>query len=472
MGKFKGLSLVSQSLRYKLRIGFMLMIVLPVIVFSYIIINYLIPNLKTSFEIKFLVTIFFIIGILAFLGFWIIREIVYKINQITKHAKSLADGKIDKMLNIDTQDEVGALCHSLNSITSNIRLNMDELKQYSEKTSQIHIEIQKRIMVISSLMQISSLASQGAKIDDILNLTLGKAKLLADSDAVYLLLKEDLKESFYMKLAEGINNQMLDMFRLDSQDEILNRFLKINKELWIDENHPWPVGIRSDFKQRINLRNTIAVPVYMKNKMVGILGIGNIKDDFSYKGDEKELLDIFSKQIAIIMENDLLFHRLEKLEIKDELTGLYNKVYIGDRLEEEIRRSINYQRPCSFVLFDINNFHRYSEEFGVLAAESLLKKTSILIRASIGEIDRVGRFDDDEFAVIFPEKNKRQAQEVAESIRVKLENSLANENKKITFTVGVSENPLDGISARELIQKADHIVKLTKQENKNRENIN
>jgi len=215
----------------------------------------------------------------------------------------------------------------------------------------------------------------------------------------------------------------------------------------------------------------LASPVYIRGRLIGILGIANNKDMFSFKRDDLELMDIFTKQVGIAVENDILMHKVEKLEIKDTLTGLYNKLFIAGRLQEEIKRAVAYQRPCAFVLFNIDDFKRFYDKFGSLQAEIVLKKIASLVKDSVSDIDRVARFSDNEFCVVLPEQNKRQAYEIAENIRKKIEFAFKEEadpEKKITVSGGISENPLDGITSQELIGKAEVLVKQAKAEGKNR----
>jgi diguanylate cyclase (GGDEF)-like protein len=120
---------------------------------------------------------------------------------------------------------------------------------------------------------------------------------------------------------------------------------------------------------------------------------------------------------------------------------------------------------------DIDNFNKYSQAFGSLQAESVIKRVSALIEGLVTEIDRVGRIGDDEFAVILPEKNKRQARELAENIRKEIEFAYSENSdaaRKVTVSAGVSENPLDGISADELLSKADELLGVAKKSGKNR----
>jgi diguanylate cyclase (GGDEF)-like protein len=221
----------------------------------------------------------------------------------------------------------------------------------------------------------------------------------------------------------------------------------------------------------LKLLNVLILPVYLRGRIVALLGIGNNREKFVYLKEDIELLDVFAKQLAIAAENDILNHSIRKLEIKDSLTGLYNEVFMRSRLQEEIKRAVMYQRPCAFILFDIDNFKEYTQAFGSIQTEATLKKVASLIRDSVNEVDRVGRTGDDEFAVILPEKNKRQSLEIAENIRKKIEYSFSeeeNENKRITVSGGLSENPLDGINSEELMVKAKEMLQSAKQAGRNR----
>ncbi len=183
------------------------------------------------------------------------------------------------------------------------------------------------------------------------------------------------------------------------------------------------------------------------------------------------MLELLSKQITIAIENDFLAAKVEKLEIVDNLTGLDNSSYLKERLDEEIRRAIRFQRPCAFVLFSIDRFKEYYESFGHIASENVLIKFSSLIKENISEVDRAGRFSDHEFALVLPEKNKRQSIEVADEIRRKIEFIFSEEEdqkRKLTCTAAVTENPVDGIKAEELILKARNILENASQQGGNK----
>lgn len=466
--KVEGLSLGSRRLSYKLKISFYLMSIIPLLLCFYLISNYIFP--RVGFKLD--VTIFITFSILvAVAGFFVVKEVFDRIITVSTEAKLIANGKIDKSLSIEQADELGDLGNALNRLTQRIRSNMAELNAFGARTTEINIDIQKRIIVLSNLLQISSLISQEGKLEDILRLAVEKSRLLANGDVSFLLFREEEQETFYVKIVDGINADYLLKVSIGPEEDLFNKVFNIDKPLILDRENLLTQDLTAAFYEKFRLRNVLALPVHSKGRVTAILGIGNKSEPFVYKAEDIELLDIFAKQIAIAIENDVLIRRVEKLEIKDALTGLYNKTFIRSRLQEEIRRAIIYQRPCSFILFDIDNFKLFQQKFGLLQAEAALKNVASLIKNSVTEIDLVARTGDDEFAVVLPEKNKRKAQDMAENIRKRVEFIFSEEpdaKKKITISGGVSENPLDGINDEELINSATELLQCAKSQGRNR----
>ena len=444
------------------------MTILPLLVSVYIISNYASVQ---GFAKMYVLIMMLISVVIAVIGFTVIKEVSDRLTSVTAAAKLMASGGQEGEVRVGHIDEVSDLSDALGQLTQRIRSNMDELKVYSEKTKEINIETQQRVMMLSGLLQISSLISLGARLDDIIKVIAEKARLLAYSDSAYLLFREENQENFYMKTADGMNVQQLLKVNVDPKDDLFGRVARTNKALVLDLENPVTENLSNAFYEKFGLKNTLALPVYLMGRVMAILGIGNVRESFVYHKDDLELLDIFAKQISIALENNLLMHRVETLEIKDALTGLYNEGFIRNRLQEEIKRAVSYQRPCSFVILNLDNYQKYRQEFGTLQAEAILKRVSMIIRDSVTEIDRVGRTGGNEFAIVLPEKNKRKAQDAAEDIRKKIEFTYMEERdptKRLTISGGVSENPLDGITAEELINKARELVEIAKKQGKNR----
>lgn len=466
--KIDRFSLSSGTIKQKLIIAFQLMSILPFLVCVYLVSSYILP--KFGFKIDVIASLVISAFVVA-IGFLVIKEIFDRLSAVTTEAKVIAAGDINRRLEVQNNDEVGELGNVLNQLTNRIRGNMDELKAYGEKTSQINLEIQKKIFILSNLLQLSSLISGGEKFDDILKIAVEKSRLLANSETAFLLFKEENKESFYVKAADGAQVDYLMTVDIGANGDLYNKVFNLNKLFILDKRNLLDSHLMADFFAKFQAKNCLSVPIFSRGRVKGALGIANNLDNFLYSKEDIELLNIFSKQIAIAIENDILAHRIEKLETKDTLTGLYNQNFISSCLEDEIKRAIVYQRPCALIIFDIDNFKSYREKFGLISAEAALKKIAVLINSCISEVDRAGRTGDDEFSLILPEKNKRQAKEVAEDLRKKIQLAFPSSQdkvKSITLSAGVSENPLDGVGAEQLINKAKELLKQAKTAGKDR----
>lgn len=447
----KHLSLSSYGLRYKLRIGFYLMSVLPILICVYLISAYILPIIDIKLNIGLLVIVSVFVAVS---GFFLVRQMVDPIINIASQAKTIAKGDVDHRIKIERNDEIGDLGYALNQLTLRMKDDMHKLKRYSEETKEINLEINRKVVALSGLLQISSFISEGTSIEQVFNLSMERIAQIGESDLAFLLLQKG--EDLVLKSASGLGAERLINRTFDAGDDSLFAVLIKNKENFFLNNYTTQSKAIEEFKKEFGLKCALIIPVFIRNKISGLAGIGNNKG-FEYKTDELRLMDIFVKQIIIAIENDALIHRVNHLEIRDALTGLYNESFIRTRLDEEIKRAIIYQRPCSFFIFRVDRYKELCDNFSIPMVESALKKIAVALKRSIGDIDKASRFADCEFAIVLPEKNKRQAEVIAEEIRKKIEYLFEEEpdmDKRITVSVGVSENPIDGMNSLDLINKA------------------
>ena len=244
---------------------------------------------------------------------------------------------------------------SLRQLTLRIKENMGELKDYGEKTKEINIKIHKRVLVLSGLLQIGELISSGAEFDQTLQLITERLAQLEETGCAFLMLLSEDGQELVMRSIFSIEDPLIRNMRVKINANFFSKIITENKALIADSQTEAPVQMKA-FQNKLGVKNLAIFSIILKDEPLGILAVGNRIDNFVYCKDELELIDVFIKQVAIATENDLLIKQTEKLAIKDKLTGLYNKQYIRSHLEDEIRRAIVYQRPCSFIIFNIDNF--------------------------------------------------------------------------------------------------------------------
>ena len=414
----------------------------------------------------------FVIGItifIALLGYKIIRDIVSPIVDMAVKAKEIANGNLSRSIDIKGEDEIGELGTTLNILTRRIRENMDELRSYGERTREINVEINKKVLIMSSLLQVSNLISQGAPLDEIVKIVIDKISQAGEDSSAFLMLTED-KDTLAMKYSGNLN-ESLKSLRIKKGVGLLGKLVSENKVSSIDRR----MRITSDIEEFLKLfgvKNCLLCPVVAHGLGFGVVGLCNIQADYEFKEDDVELVKLFGKQIAIAVENELLTTKAKELAIKDELTGLYNEKFVMARLEEEIKRAVLYQRPCSLLIFNIDDLNLYRQINGELSAEETIKKIGKIIESNLTEVDKVGRLSGDTFAVILPEKNKKQANTTAEALKQRVESFGIAGGKGyprnfVTVSGGVSENPIDGVTTEDLINKATSALNEAKSRGKN-----
>lgn len=465
MQVFKKMSLVPKGLKYKIIIAFALMSVIPLMTFFWILSPLLFSggSLFGNISLSNLSFILVMAMVISILGFFLAKDMIDQVVSIAGDAKNIAEGDLNRILSTKRDDEIGDLTKSLNIMTNKIRENMDDLKNYGEKTKMINIDINRKILALSNLLQVGNLISSSAELNNTLLFILQKIKTLEDDSEAFLVIFDEASQDFKI-LADNAKLAGRLTFPIKQEDIASN-------VICIDKNNLFSKGLVKEFLRILELKNIMFTPIITGGRVYGALIFGNRQTEFVFKDDEKELLKIFAKQIAIAIENHLLSKKVKEFTVVDEITGLFNRNFITIRLDEEIKRAIVYQRPCGYLLIDIDNFKAYTASYGEAEAAVLLRALAGFLKGSISEIDKAGRLEKDQFAIVMPEKNKKQLANFAEELRKNIENKLkgiANLKTRVTVSIGVSENPIDGSNADEVMDKADKHVRNAKLLGKNR----
>jgi diguanylate cyclase (GGDEF)-like protein len=168
--------------------------------------------------------------------------------------------------------------------------------------------------------------------------------------------------------------------------------------------------------------------------------------------------------------------RLFKMATEDGLTGLYVKRYFLELLSVELRRSIRYDRPLSFLMCDIDHFKRVNDTFGHPAGDVVLSSVARRLAAATRDgIDAIGRYGGEEFAVMLPETDEQSALRVAERLRRAIESEsislkgvegVSESQITVTISIGVTTTRYE-ISLEKLVSAADKALYLSKKNGRN-----
>ncbi len=163
------------------------------------------------------------------------------------------------------------------------------------------------------------------------------------------------------------------------------------------------------------------------------------------------------------------------LSIRDPLTGIFNRVYLTERLHQEIKRSQRYGHPLSIVMSDIDHFKDVNDQHGHRAGDQILKDFVNRIAGSIRiDVDWMARYGGEEFLIVLPETDLPSACIVAERLRRLVAETpfrLRGKELRITSSFGVasyrSVRQSEKVSFDGLMEQADEFLYQAKREGRN-----
>jgi diguanylate cyclase (GGDEF)-like protein/PAS domain S-box-containing protein len=150
--------------------------------------------------------------------------------------------------------------------------------------------------------------------------------------------------------------------------------------------------------------------------------------------------------------------QLQALSQLDGLTGLYNRRYWQEHLEEEFGRAQRYGTVFCLLMFDLDHFKRINDSYGHPGGDEVLRAVARRLSPLLRTTDLAGRYGGEEFAVLLPGTVEAGALVVAERIRAAMSSEPVQfEGREIPFTVSIGVAQFDSGCAgvTELIGRAD-----------------
>jgi diguanylate cyclase (GGDEF)-like protein len=186
---------------------------------------------------------------------------------------------------------------------------------------------------------------------------------------------------------------------------------------------------------------------------------------------QQAALDLLQVQQKFELEQKLR----EQAEVQsrtDYLTGLFNRRHFIELAERELARSIRYRRPLTLLMIDIDHYKAINDTWGHNAGDVVLQDVAQLIRATLRNVDIIGRIGGEEFAALLLETEGEHAKEVAQRLCAAVaENAVVlREVARVQVTISIGLTELNGreISFDSLMNEADQAMYGAKQSGRNR----
>lgn len=217
----------------------------------------------------------------------------------------------------------------------------------------------------------------------------------------------------------------------------------------------------------------ICVPMIAHGETMGILHL------YGGPPSPQSVLDLW-KQLAITTANKLaleltdlqLRERMRQQSIRDPLTGLFNRRYLDETIQRELKRALRTRQPIGVIMFDIDHFKRFNDTYGHDGGDTLLRHVGALLQTNIRQEDIACRYGGEEFTLILPGATLQQTVQRAEELRLRVADLYVQHHGQslgtVTASLGVSCFPEHGSSDEQIIKAADQALYAAKRGGRNR----
>jgi diguanylate cyclase (GGDEF)-like protein len=180
-----------------------------------------------------------------------------------------------------------------------------------------------------------------------------------------------------------------------------------------------------------------------------------------------DVTDIASSKRALEKANQ----QLAKLSMTDRLTGLLNRGTWENLVDAEFERYRRYGQATSLVMFDIDHFKNVNDTYGHLAGDEVIKHTAAVTKDNLRQSDSPGRYGGEEFGIILPETEVKDAVAICERIRECIAQSTVETSVapiQYTISMGVTQLSDTPQNHMEWLQQADEALYKAKESGRNK----
>ncbi len=228
------------------------------------------------------------------------------------------------------------------------------------------------------------------------------------------------------------------------------------------------------------LEHTRALPIILvsddadKPRVVRALDLG-VNDFITRPVERNELAARVRTQIRrhrYAMELRQSVNNTMAMAVTDDMTGLYNRRYFDRHLGVMLGKAQSQDRDMALMILDIDHFKSVNDNYGHDIGDAVLKEFAARLKRNIRGVDLACRFGGEEFVVLMPDTDYRQAEAIAERVRQSISERNfdigAERQLAVTVSAGVTLNEARSDTPETLIKRADVALYRAKREGRNR----
>lgn len=307
-------------------------------------------------------------------------------------------------------------------------------------------------MLIENLIQ--QYISSSLEISNLMKLILESLSEALVVNLCSIIVKEEHEDTYQYNTRTICNCIDLDYFNSYIENgSLVNRFKKC-REPFVDN------AVKTqeyDFLSGTDIQSLLIYPLVNEGDWLGMLVIG--KDKNNYFIDNMSFFERVSTQFSIALMNARIYTKMENMAMKDGLTGIYNRTYMIQKVNEYISNVVLNKSPLAVILFDIDKFKKVNDTYGHLFGDEVIRVCANLAK-EIAEKHNgfAARYGGEEFVIVCKPSSIQELRDLTEMLHCRIKQTeVAYRGSTLFFNVsiGVAAFPATCDNPAELIDRAD-----------------
>ncbi|MGL4850410.1 MAG: sensor domain-containing diguanylate cyclase [Clostridium sp.] len=328
----------------------------------------------------------------------------------------------------------------------------EEMRAERKNLEEKNAKLLKDIDVLANIIQISQYINSYIRDKNLVN-------MINDMIVGVLGVKHS---SIYVRESDGkLVRNVNEVCNIEPTEEEQKNINEGTEYLFISDDY-----IKICPKCKAKIKSSMGMPIKLRGKFIGYIAVDHTID---LTEENRIFLSSISAQIAIALENSLLYRELSDIAKKDSLMGIYNRKYFFKRAEEILGKD---KEKYAIVMLDLDNFKKVNDNFGHQYGDEVLKRVSKIISKNLLKESVFARYGGEELIIlIYNYKEKLDVIESLENIRTLIEKEticLGEIKSKVTTSIGISFSKEKNGKIAEVISRADALLYDAKHNGKNR----
>lgn len=314
-------------------------------------------------------------------------------------------------------------------------------------------------------------------LSEMIKFILGEARELFDLDIISLCLVDNKGELSAHLPLEQIKSSERQALLLVKDDQLFRNHFALTGRPVVGNYQA--EKYRGFFNPKQSPASMVLAPLTRRGKYFGSLNLGSRSAERFIGNMATDFVEHLASIVCICLENILNYEMLRLTSLIDPLTGVNNRRFLEQRIEEELDRSFRTREPLSCLFLDIDFFKSINDKFGHQAGDLVLAQVAGTIKKQLRSNDVLARYGGEEFVALMSQSDSRSSGEIAERIRSNIESLTLHYNGQpipVTLSIGCATFACNNKPvlrsapeiAGKLIQAADDALYQAKRNGRNR----